>query len=156
MDIIKLAVVERHTGTGNVGLALIRGFGFKGGAIVSSVGHDSHNIIVAGDNDQDMVMAVEYLIGIGGGMALIKDGEVLASLAMPIGGLMSDKPGLEVAKALDTLHEVGQKKFAIKADIDVFTTLSFMALPVIPAYKLTDSGLFDGRIFSFVPLELNR
>ena len=154
VDIIKLAVIERHTGTGNVGVALIRGFGLKGGAIVSSVGHDSHNIIVAGDNDTDMVVAVEYLISIGGGMALVKEGKVLASLPMPIGGLMSDRPGSEVAKALDTLHEVGQQSFGIKADMDAFTTLSFMALPVIPAYKLTDVGLFDVRSFSFVPLEL--
>ena len=156
VDIIKLAVVERHKGTGNVGVALIRGFGLKGGAIVSSVGHDSHNIVVAGDNDLDMVFAVEHLIAIGGGMALIKDRKVLASLAMPIGGLMSDKPGSEIAKALDTLHEVGQKEFSINKDMDVFTTLSFMALPVIPAYKLTDIGLFDVRSFSFVPLEISR
>jgi adenine deaminase len=155
-DIIKLAVIERHKGTGNVGVALIRGLGLKGGAIASSVGHDSHNIIVAGDNDQDMVAAVESLIGIGGGIALLKGGKVLASLAMPIGGLMSDRPGSEVAKALDTLHEVGQREFSIKADIDVFTTLSFMALPVIPAYKLTDTGLFDVRSFSYVPVELSR
>ncbi|MGB4406874.1 MAG: adenine deaminase [Sphaerochaeta sp.] len=156
VDIIKLAVIERHKGTGNVGVALIRGLGLKGGAIASSVGHDSHNIIVAGDNDQDMVAAVEYLIGIGGGIALLKGGKILASLAMPIGGLMSDRPGSEVAKALDTLHEVGQREFSIKADIDVFTTLSFMALPVIPAYKLTDTGLFDVRCFSYVPVELSR
>ncbi|MDY0289836.1 MAG: adenine deaminase [Sphaerochaeta sp.] len=154
VDIIKLAVIERHKGTGNVGVALIRGFGLKGGAIVSSVGHDSHNIVVAGDNDEDMVAAVEYLIGIGGGMALVKDGEVLASLPMPIGGLMSDRPGAEVAKALDTLDEVGQKEFSINTDMDAFTTLSFMALPVIPAYKLTDIGLFDVRSFSFVPMEI--
>ena len=154
VDVIKLAVIERHKGTGNVGVALIRGFGLKGGAIVSSVGHDSHNIVVAGDNDQDMVAAVEYLIGIGGGMSLIKDGKVLASLPMPIGGLMSDKPGFEVAKALDILDGVGQKKFSINVDMDAFTTLSFMALPVIPAYKLTDKGLFDVRSFSFVPMEL--
>ena len=154
VDIIKLAVIERHTSTGNVGVALIRGFGLKGGAIVSSVGHDSHNIVVAGDNDQDMVAAVEYLIGIGGGMALVKEGKVLASLAMPIGGLMSDRAGSEVAKALDTLHEVGQQAFGINKDLDAFTTLSFMALPVIPAYKLTDIGLFDVRSFSFVPMEI--
>ena len=153
-DIIKLAVIERHKGTGNVGVALIRGFGLKGGAIVSSVGHDSHNIVVAGDNDEDMATAVEHLISIGGGMALIKEGSVLASLPLTIGGLMSDKRGGEVAKALDTLHEVGQQKFSINEDMDAFTTLSFMALPVIPAYKLTDIGLFDVRSFSFVPLEI--
>ncbi len=154
VDIVKLAVIERHKGTGNVGVALIRGLGLKGGAIVSSVGHDSHNIVVAGDNDQDMVVAVEYLIRIGGGMALIKEGKVLASLPMPIGGLMSDKRGSEVAKALDTLHEVGQQSFSINKDMDAFTTLSFMALPVIPLYKLTDIGLFDVRSFSFVPMEM--
>ena len=113
-----------------------------------------HDPQVAGDNDLDMVVAVEYLIGIGGGMALIKDGKVLASLPMHIGGLMSDRPGAEVAKALDTLDEVGQKEFSINTDMDAFTTLSFMALPVIPAYKLTDIGLFDVRSFSFVPMEL--
>lgn len=155
-DIIKLAVIERHKGTGNVGVALIRGFGLKGGAIVSSVGHDSHNIIVAGDNDRDMAVAVKHLIDIRGGMAIIKDGEVLVSLAMPIGGLMSDKPGKEVAKVLEALDEVGQKELSISKDMDVFTTLSFMALPVIPTYKLTDIGLFDVRSFSFVPLEVSK
>lgn len=154
VDIIKLAVIERHKGTGNMSVALIRGLGLKGGAIVSSVGHDSHNIVVAGDNDQDMAFAVEHLIRLGGGMALVKDGKVLASLALPIGGLMSDKSSLEIAKALDNLHEVGQEEFSLPKDLDAFTTLSFMALPVIPAYKLTDIGLFDVSSFSFVPLEL--
>lgn len=154
VDIIKLAVVERHKGTGNVGVALIRGLGLTNGAMVSSVGHDSHNIVVAGDNDEDMAVAVEHLIEIGGGMALIQNGKVVSSIAFPIGGLMSDQPGSVVAQALDELDEIGQKQFSITADMDAFTTLSFMALPVIPAYKLTDMGLFDVRSFSFVPLEL--
>lgn len=153
-DIVKLAVIERHKGTGNIGLALIRGLGIRGGAIASSVGHDSHNIIVAGDNDTDMEVAVNHLIALGGGMVIVQKSQVLSCLALPIGGLMSDKSGSFVAKALDELHEVSQQRLSANREMDLFTTLSFMALPVIPAYKLTDIGLFDVTTFSFVSLEL--
>ena len=153
-DIIKLAVVERHTGTGNVSVALLGGYGLKGGAVATSVAHDSHNIIVAGDNDEDMQKAVEYLMELGGGMVLVKKGKILSDLPLPIAGLMSDQIGETIAQALDTLHELAQKELHVSKAVDPFMTLCFMALPVIPSYKLTDMGLFDVRTFSFVPLEL--
>ncbi len=155
-DIVKLAVVERHTGTGNVAVALLRGYGLKGGAIATSVAHDSHNIIVAGDNDEDMAMAVEHLISIGGGMVIVKHKKVLASFAQHVAGLMSYETGTVIAEQLDNLHHIALESLHIDKEIDPFMTLCFMSLPVIPAYKLTDMGLFDVRSFSFVPLELNK
>jgi len=153
-DIIKLAVVERHTGTGNVAVALLRGYGLKGGAVATSVAHDSHNIIVAGDNDEDMYQAVRHLMELGGGMVMVKHGQVLSDLPLPIAGLMSDLQGDTIAKSLDALHELAQKELQVSKEVDPFMTLCFMSLPVIPSYKLTDMGLFDVRTFSFVPLEL--
>jgi adenine deaminase len=155
-DIIKLAVVERHTGTGNVAVALLRGYGLQGGAIATSVAHDSHNIIVAGDDDEDMAMAVEHLISIGGGMVIVKRKNILASFVQNVAGLMSYEAGSVIAEQLDNLHHIAQESLHISKEIDPFMTLCFMSLPVIPAYKLTDMGLFDVRSFSFVPLELNR
>lgn len=155
-DIVKLAVVERHNGTGNVALALLRGYGLQGGAMATSVAHDSHNIIVAGDDDEDMAMAVEHLVSIGGGMVIVKGKKILASFAQQVAGLMSYEPGSVIAKQLDNLHHIAQDALHIGKKIDPFMTLCFMSLPVIPAYKLTDMGLFDVRSFSFVPLELNK
>ncbi|MGD9927916.1 MAG: adenine deaminase [Sphaerochaeta sp.] len=155
-DIIKLAVVERHTGTGNVAVALLRGYGLQGGAMATSVAHDSHNIIVAGDDDEDMAMAVEHLISIGGGMVIVKRKNILASFVQNVAGLMSYEAGSVIAEQLDNLHHIAQESLHISKEIDPFMTLCFMSLPVIPAYKLTDMGLFDVRSFSFVPLELNR
>jgi adenine deaminase len=155
-DIIKLAVVERHTGTGNVAVALLRGYGLQGGAMATSVAHDSHNIIVAGDDDEDMAMAVEHLISIGGGMVIVKRKTILASFVQNVAGLMSYEAGSVIAEQLDNLHHIAQESLHISKEIDPFMTLCFMSLPVIPAYKLTDMGLFDVRSFSFVPLELNR
>jgi adenine deaminase len=155
-DIVKLAVVERHNGTGNVALALLRGYGLQGGAMATSVAHDSHNIIVAGDDDEDMAMAVEHLVSIGGGMVIVKGKKILASFAQQVAGLMSYEPGSVIAEQLDNLHHIAQDALHIGKKIDPFMTLCFMSLPVIPAYKLTDMGLFDVRSFSFVPLELNK
>jgi len=156
MDIIKLAVVERHKGTGNVALALLRGYGLQGGAMATSVAHDSHNIIVAGDNDADMEKAVNHLISTGGGMVIVQKGEILASFDQPVAGLISYERGASIAEHLKALHAIAQEKLKVSKTIDPFMTLCFMSLPVIPAYKLTDMGLFDVRSFSFVPLELNR
>ena len=153
-DILKLAVIERHHGTGNVAVALLRGYGLKGGAIATSVAHDSHNIIVCGDNDEDMALAVNHLVGIGGGMVIVKKGNILTDLPLPIAGLMTDVEGVEVARRLDALHEIAQRELSVSESVDPFMTLCFMSLPVIPVYKLTDMGLFDVRTFDFVPLEL--
>ena len=155
-DVIKLAVIERHKGLGTVGLGLIRGFGLQSGAIASTVGHDSHNLVVAGDNDADMAKAVEHLIEAGGGMTVVQNGKILSTLEMPVAGLISYEKGGEVGKKLQHLHDMATEKLSVNPGIDAFTTLSFMALPVIPTYKLTDMGLFDVRTFSFVDLELDQ
>jgi len=152
-DIVKIAVVERHKGTGNVGLGLFEGYGLKGGAIATSVAHDSHNIIVAGDNDRDMALAVERLIQIGGGLAIAKDGRVLGSLVHEIAGLMTDRPGEYVARRIDKLSKLAWNELGVHASIDPFMSLCFMALPVIPELKITDTGLFDVNAFKTVPVE---
>lgn len=154
-DIVKLAVIERHKGTGNVGVALLGGLGLKEGAMATTVGHDSHNLIVCGTNDSDMSAAVEHLKTIGGGMVIIRGGQVLTSFAQPIAGLMSYEDGPAIARALEEIHRLSHSELGVHPSIDPFMTLGFMALPVIPSYKLTDMGLFDVRIFDFVPLEIN-
>ncbi len=100
-DILKVAVVERHNKTGNIGLGLVEGFGLKNGAIASTVAHDSHNIIVIGDNDRDMVMAIYELEKVGGGITIVSNGEILDTLALEIAGLMSQKPLGEVNEKLN-------------------------------------------------------
>lgn len=152
-DIVKLAVVERHKGTGNVGVALLANYGLKNGAVAISIAHDSHNVMVAGDNDSDMIVAVKELERLGGGIALVQNGKILDSFCLEIAGLMTDLSGEEVDKRLTELHDIAQKKLSINKDIDPIMTLCFMALPVIPDLKLTDLGLFDVRKFSFVPNE---
>lgn len=153
-DICKIAVVERHHGTGNVGLGLLSGFGLKGGAIATSVAHDSHNIIVAGDSDTDMEIAVKCLIKMGGGVAVVKDGKIIGSLEHEIAGLMTDRPGKVIAKELAVLEEDARRELGIHDYADPFMTLCFMALPVIPAIKITDMGLFDVFRFCFTPTEI--
>jgi adenine deaminase len=152
-DIVKLAVVERHKGTGNVGIGLLEGFGLRGGAIATSVAHDSHNIIVAGDSDRDMELAVQRLVEMGGGMALVKDGVVLDSLAHEIAGLMTEQSGEQVARRLAQLGELAHEALGVHAWVDAFMTLCFMALPVIPELKITDMGLFDVEQFCHVSVE---
>ena len=152
-DLVKIAVVERHTGTGNVGLGLLEGYGLKNGAVATSVAHDSHNIIVAGDNDRDMALAVERLTELGGGMAIVHDGTLLDSFAHEIAGLMTDRPGELVARRIQELGEAAHAALGIHANVDPFMTLCFMALPVIPELKITDTGLFDVNGFHTVAVE---
>jgi len=149
-DIVKIAVVERHKGTGNVGLGLLQGFGLKGGAVATSVAHDSHNIIVAGDNDRDMETAVNRLIEMGGGMAIAKNGRILDSLEHEIAGLMTDKNGEWVAERISTLDRIARQELCINDSADPFMTPCFMALPVIPDIKITDMGLFDVKEFKYI------
>ncbi len=149
-DVLKLAVIERHHGTGNAAVALIRGYGMRHGAVATSIAHDSHNIIVIGDNDDDMAAAVEHLISIGGGITMFKDGRELGTHVLEIAGLMTDESVEEVVGCLEKMHETAEKELGVNKEIDPFMTLCFMALPVIPAYKLTDCGLFDVRSFQFV------
>ncbi len=153
-DIVKLAVIERHKGTGNVALALLAGYGLKEGAIATTIAHDSHNIIVAGDNDADMVVAIESLQKIKGGIVIVRNGQLIDALALPIAGLMTNKSGEYVSEKLSAMLKIAYEEFRIPKDIDPFMTLSFMALPVVPHLKVTDRGLFDVDQFKFIPIEV--
>ena len=152
-DIAKIAVVERHRGTGNVGVGLIKGYGIKKGAVAISVAHDSHNIIVVGVNDADMAAGVKRLITIGGGAVLVSDGKILEEMPLPIGGLMSDQAGEWVDKKLSSLDEKAVHILGVNSCLEPLMTLCFMSLPVIPELKITDSGLFDVGAFRFIPIE---
>lgn len=154
-DIVKVAVVERHHGTGCVGLGLLRGYGLKQGAVAVSIAHDSHNIIVAGTNNADMAAAVKVLADQKGGMAIVLGGKVLSAIALPIAGLMSDQPAAFVDAAMDDLYAKAHETLGVSPDVDVIMTLCFMSLPVIPKLKLLDTGLFDVERFDFVPVELD-
>lgn len=153
MDIVKVAVVERHQNTGNVAVALLQGYGIKEGAVALSIAHDSHNIIVVGVNDEDMAFAVTQLIEQGGGIILVKDQNVLESMPMPIAGLMSDQSGEWVDEKLSRIHKVGHGTLGINEDVEPVMTLCFMSLAVIPEIKLTDMGLFDVTKFEFITIE---
>lgn len=152
-DIVKVAVVERHHGTGHVGLGLLRGYGLQKGAVAVSIAHDSHNIITAGTNTADMAAAVTELERQKGGMVLVQDGRVLASIPLPIAGLMSDQSGAWVDTQMASLYHIARHTMGIHEDVDVIMTLCFMSLPVIPAIKLMDTGLFDVESFSFISIE---
>jgi adenine deaminase len=149
-DLLKLAVVERHHATGNLGLGLVQGFGLKQGALASSVAHDSHNIVVVGADEVDMLQAMEHLVNLKGGLAVVAGGRVLADLPLPIAGLISPRPLEEVAAAYGRLQEAYRSLGGGLAD--PFMALSFLALPVIPALKLTDFGLVDVNRFQVVSL----
>jgi adenine deaminase len=149
-DILKIAVVERHQGTGNIGLGFVKGFGLRHGAIASSVAHDSHNIVVIGANDADMAQAVQGVVEMHGGLIAVTEGKTLASLALPIGGLMSDQSIEEVRNGLNRLQQT-VKELGCKLE-EPFMALSFLALPVIPELKITDKGLVDVTQFKILPL----
>lgn len=144
--------LERHGGSGNVGIGIIKGYGIENGAIAQSIGHDSHNVTVIGDNAADMRAAVLRLVATGGGIVIVQDGEVLADMTLEIAGLMTDQPLRHVEKQSAVLYDVARKKLAIPTTVDPFVALSFMSLPVIPALKLTTKGLFDVTRFQHVPL----
>ncbi len=152
-DIVKLCVIERHRGTGNVAVALLGGYGIREGAVALSVAHDSHNIIATGVSDGDMAFAVRELIRQDGGIVLVRDGQVLERMPLPIGGLMSDQSGEWVAKRLRRIHEAAHGELGISREVEPIMTLCFMSLPVIPELKLTDMGLFDVTRFKFIPAE---
>ena len=147
----KVVVVERHKGTGNVGVGYLAGLGLERGAIGSTIAHDSHNVIVAGMDDGDILNAVEALKKSRGGIVVVSDGAVKAHLPLPVGGLMSDRPFEEVS-ALHGSLEKAAKSLGRKVLSHPFMYLSFVALPVIPHLRLTDRGLFDVDRFRFVPL----
>lgn len=147
-DVIKVAVIERHGKNGNIGRSFVTGFGLKKGAIASSVGHDSHNITVVGADDDDMALAVNRLIEMGGGFAVAEDGKITADLALPIAGLMSEKPFETIATDLEHLRNAAKSLDCVLPE--PFLQVAFLALPVIPHLKMTDRGLFDVDKFDFV------
>ena len=149
--LVKLAVIERHFASGNMALGFLRGYGFKGGAIATTVAHDSHNLIVAGDDNAAMCVAARELKRIGGGMAVVRGHEVY-SVPLDIAGLMSSAPAEEHASHSARLYGVA-RSMGVEKGIEPFMTLCFAALAVIPELRLTDRGLFDVNKFTFVPLE---
>lgn len=153
-DILKMAVVERHKSTGNVGLGLVQGFSLQKGALATSVAHDSHNITVVGVNDQDMLMAVLAVMHMGGGIVVVANGQVLAKLPLPIAGLLSEMHMNDVAQGINECIEAARHIGCTLSD--PFMTLSFLSLPVIPELKLTDKGLVDVAKFQIVPLFLEQ
>jgi adenine deaminase len=151
-DVLKMAVIERHHNTGNIGLGFVRGFAFSGGAIASTVGHDAHNIAVVGDNDEDMCIAATALADSGGGQCVVSAGKLLAILPLPIAGLMSDSPPDVV---IEQQHAVLKAIASLGCPLeDPFMPLSFLPLSVIPKLKLSDLGLVDIDQFAIVPIEI--
>ena len=147
-DTLKICVIERHRATGNIGKGFVKGFNLKCGAIASTVAHDSHNMIVIGTNDADMYTAAVALIKCKGGKVVVKDGEIISELALPIAGLMSDR---KFDYVVDKCEELNQAAHSIGCELnDPFMTMGFLSLPVIPELKITDKGVFDTNKFDFI------
>ena len=148
-DYIKMVVCERHHRTGNVGLGIVHGTKLKSGAIASTVAHDSHNIVAAGINDEDILIAIEHLRKIQGGLVVVQKGEIVAEVPLRIAGLMSDQPYEKVVEQLSHLHKQ-LEEIVYHQSQNLFMVLSFLCLPVIPDIKLTDKGLFDVKKFTHI------
>jgi adenine deaminase len=145
-----LVVVQRHKGTGRVGLGFLKGMGLKQGALASSVAHDSHNIIAAGVDDEDLLLAIREIGKLQGGLIISNRGKVIEALPLPIAGLLSE---WSLKKTVKTLTSLNQRAFELGCILaEPFSTLSFLALPVIPELKLTDLGLVDVSLFQHVSL----
>lgn len=151
-DQLKIAVIERHHSTGNIGLGIVKGFGIKNGAIATTVAHDSHNIVVVGTSDEEMFLAVNHIKKMNGGIAIVSGKEVIASLPLSIGGLMSENNYLEVQEQLNSLNQA-LSIIGVDTVFNPFLTLSFLTLPVIPEIKLTDKGLFEFKKFSHINIQ---
>jgi adenine deaminase len=149
-DLAKIAVIERHLGTGRIGLGFVRGFGLRRGAFASTFSHDAHNLVVVGVVDEDMAQAVERLVELGGGLVVVDRGEIAAELPLPVAGLVSDRPLADVIEAsratVAAVHALGSEVES------PFQSLAFLALSVIPSLKITDHGLVDVDRFELVPL----
>ncbi len=141
-DLLKLVAVQRHDGSGRTGVGVLKGFGLHGGAIASTVAHDAHNLIAAGDNDEDILLAIQELSRCQGGYTMVSGGKVLATLPLRIAGLFTDDMGIDVPETLQKIMQLC-RKMGIPEGIDPFQNLSFLSLPVIPELRLTDAGLFD-------------
>jgi adenine deaminase len=151
-DLAKIAVVERHLGTGRIGVGLVRGFGLSGGALASTIAHDAHNIVAVGMSDDDIQLAVERLTALGGGIIVVADGEVKAELPLPVAGLLADLPLDEVVAASRACVEAARELGCTLPS--PFQSMAFLALSVIPSLKLTDRGLVDVDAFELVPFEV--
>jgi adenine deaminase len=152
-DVAHAAVVERHNATGRIGRGYVAGFGLRRGALASTVAHDAHNLVVIGASPDDMAAAVARLAEIGGGQVAVLDGAVVAEVALPLAGLMSDRPAAEVADALHALNAAAAERLGVTVD-EPFMQLSFLALSVIPQLRLTDTGLMDVDEFAHVDVVL--
>lgn len=148
-DLYLIAVLERHHGTGHVGLGLLRGYGLQKGAAATTVAHDSHNLIVIGTSPADMVVAANELVRVQGGYTLVREGEVVGTVPLNICGLMSSEAPEKLIVALEKIAEQAHAQ-GVPRNIDPFISLSFMALPVIPRLKITDMGMFDVEKFEFI------
>lgn len=148
-ELYLIAVLERHHGTGHVGLGLLRGYGLRKGAAATTVAHDSHNLIVIGTSPRDMLVAANELVRVQGGYTLVHEGQVVGTVPLHICGLMSGAPTEELIASLDEIAALAHRQ-GVPANIDPFISLSFMALPVIPRLKITDMGMFDVEKFEFV------
>jgi adenine deaminase len=149
-DLAKIAVVERHHATGRIGKGFLTGFGLERGAFASTVAHDAHNIVVVGTSDADMAACIARLAEIGGGIVVAEGGSVTGEVNLPVAGLLSDQPYEKVLRGMDWVHEL-LRAMGVKIE-SPFMSLSFLALSVIPALKITDRGLIDVDAFAIVPL----
>ena len=154
-DVTKIVVVERHHNTGNVNVNLLSGYGIKAGAIAISIGHDSHNIIATGTNDDDIFMAVNELIKQEGGAVVVKDEKVISRMELKIAGLMCNLPAEKMITQQDALDEAVHEELGVPDNVNPVMTLSFMPLAVIPKLKITDKGLVDVEKNAFVSNELD-
>ena len=150
-DILKLAVIERHKNTGHKGVGFIKGIGIKNGALAGSVSHDSHNLIVIGSSEEDMVIAANHIKKIGGGLCVVSEGKVISELRLPVAGLMSTNYAAEIAKSNVELRESAEK-IGINEGIEPFMNMAFVSLPVIPVLKMTTQGLVNVNDFKRVDL----
>jgi adenine deaminase len=150
LDVAKVAVIERHKRTGNIGLGFVSGFSLKQGAVASSVAHDSHNLLVVGMNNNDMAAAVNKLAEVGGGIAAVRNGKIIGMVKLPIAGLMSNQPVEKVCEQVRELSEAWVRLGCTMAS--PFMTMSLLALPVLPEIRITDKGLVDTEEFRFVSL----
>lgn len=154
LDMLKMAVIERHHQTGNIGLGFVKGFQFKNGAIASTVGHDAHNLAIVGDNDSDMHLAAKTLEEAGGGQCVVSKGEIKAVLPLTIAGLMSEEDyDVVIEQQTTLLNTISSLGCPLK---DPFMPLSFLPLSVIPKLKLSDLGLIDVEQFRIVPLGVDK
>ncbi len=149
-DTAKISCIERHKGSGSMSLGFVRGFGLLNGAVASTVAHDSHNLLIIGTNDEDMSLAGNTLAEVGGGLVVVKEGEVLALLPLPIAGLMSDKPIIEVRDKVEEIYE-GWRTLGCRLE-SPFMTMALLSLPVIPKLRITNRGLVDVDKFQFTDL----